>query len=163
QKTCKVCENTMKPKAHKPQKPDKNVDTPRTTAKPLCQPKEDLTLADWLEVLDYIEAKEQNSIQLRQIDVVNYFANQKSGVLKFTQSALSKKLKNFRATSNPNALSEKWQCIVTRLDVDEALNIWQQDMNRKGELVTGPMLVEKCAWLEVLFDVPIKERLKGIG
>ncbi|KAE9401746.1 hypothetical protein BT96DRAFT_991903 [Gymnopus androsaceus JB14] len=130
QKICKVCKSTKKPKAHKLQKPHKNADTPCTTAKPLRQPKEDLTLADWLEVLDYIETNEQNKLQVR-------------------------------AVSNPNALSEKQQHIVTRLDVDEALNSWQQDMNCKGELVTGPMLVEKRAWLEVLFDVPIKERTEG--
>lgn len=52
---------------------------------------------------------------------------------------------------------------MTRPDVDQALNIWQQDMQRKGDSVTGPMLVEKHAWLEVLFSVPAEERLHGTG
>lgn len=77
QKTHKVPEKPANPTAYKPRKPHHST---HTTAKPLRQPKEDLTLSDWLEVVDYVEDHEKRGLSLRQIDIVNYFATRKSGV-----------------------------------------------------------------------------------
>lgn len=164
QKTRKVRTDVKKQTKFKPRKPHRSSDLPRTTAKPLHQPKEDLTLSDWLEIIEYVEANPS----CKQKEIVDYFATRASGVLRFTQSALSKKLKiraelRERAKSNPNALSEKRRHVVTRPDVDEALNIWQQDMARKGDSVTGPMLMKKRQRFEELFNVPEEERLEGQG
>ena len=62
---------------------------PKTTAKPLNQHREDLTLSNWLQVIDYIESHQDKT----QKEVVVYFKTQKSSVLSFTQGALSKILK----------------------------------------------------------------------
>lgn len=164
QKTRKVRTSTKKPTKTKPQQPHKKADAPKTTAKPLRQPKEDLTLFDWIQVLDYVDAHPANI----QKDIVDYFATRPSGVLKFTQSALSKKLKikdqlRERANSNPNALSEKRARVVTHPDVEEALYLWHQSQFQRGNSVTGPMLIEKRKRLEHLFDVPQEERLTGGG
>jgi hypothetical protein len=105
-----------------------------------------------------------------QQDVVDYFASRREGALKFTQSTLSRKLSpkvradmEARVHSNPNALSSKRPRVVTRPDVDKAISIWQQDMERKGETVSGPMLMEKRQRFEDMFEVPDEERLKGQG
>ncbi|KAL0056883.1 hypothetical protein AAF712_016500, partial [Marasmius tenuissimus] len=106
----------------KPKKPQNVVaNAPKTTAKKLKQPKEDLTLSDWLEVFDYMEAHPEIR---RQQDVVDHFKNRASGALVFTQSALSKKLKvkdqlRSSARADPSALSRKRARVVTRPDVDQ--------------------------------------------
>ena len=49
-------------------------------------------------------------------------------------------------------------------DVEWALYLWFLHMqNAKGEIVTGPMLQEKCSRFEDEFQVPEKERLLGEG
>ncbi|KAJ8091206.1 hypothetical protein PM082_004182 [Marasmius tenuissimus] len=84
---CKPHPNQKKATKFKLKKPQKSS-APRTTAKKLKQPKEDLTLSDWLEVFDYIDT---HTVRCQQ-DVVDYFATRASGAIFFTQSALSKKL-----------------------------------------------------------------------
>jgi copper oxidase (laccase) domain-containing protein len=83
-----------------------------------------------------------------QCDIVNHFKSLQSGALIFTQSTLSRKLKErltleARIKDNPNALSSKRPRIVTRPDVDRALFLWIKQMEEKGEHVNGPMLKEK--------------------
>ena len=64
---------------------------------------------------------------------------------------------------NPTALSSKRPRIVVRPDVEHALYLWLLHMENKGEIVTGPMLREKCSRFEAEFQVPEKERLTGEG
>ncbi|THU93936.1 DDE-domain-containing protein [Dendrothele bispora CBS 962.96] len=105
---------------------------------------------------------------MSQQQVVDYFATRPEGVLKFTQGALSKKLSKkgelqARADQNPSALSGKRARVVTRPDVEEALWLWVQKMEKKNEIVTGPMLMEKRKRFEELLHVPEVERLNGTG
>ena len=65
--------------------------------------------------------------------------------------------------SNPNALSSKRPRVVTRPDVDLALWLWVQQMNQKGEVVNGPMLMAKREVFEKALNVPEDERLCGPG
>ncbi|KAE9388158.1 hypothetical protein BT96DRAFT_947815 [Gymnopus androsaceus JB14] len=117
----------------KPQQPHHAMDAPHTTAHPLNQKKKkDLTLSDWLEVMEHVDSHPY----LCQKDIVDYFAKHSSGVLTFTQSALSKKLKKHDeleqwAKSNPNALLEKQCHVVIQPDFEEALYIWQQNSGRE--------------------------------
>lgn len=53
--------------------------------------------------------------------------------------------------------------VVTCPEVDQALRLWQQDMQNKGEVVTGPMLVEKRKRFEELLNVSEEDRLTGVG
>ncbi|KAL0064210.1 hypothetical protein AAF712_008790, partial [Marasmius tenuissimus] len=165
EKTHKLRKNQKPPAHHKPSKSHKSSSkTPKTTAKPLTETKQDLTLSDWLKVFAYAEANPA----IRQIDIVRYFVVRPAGALVFTQSALSKKLKQkdemkARATSTPNALSAKRARVVTRPDVERALVLWQEKMESKNESVTGAMLAEKRKRFEDLFDVPERERLTGTG
>jgi len=134
-------------------------------AKPITSRKQDnLTLYDWMTVFSYIDAHPG----MPQEKIVEYFRMQQEGALEFTQSTLSRKLKNKavlkeRAEENPNALSSKRPCIVTRPDIDRALFLWFKSMEEKGETVTGPMLLAKRPRFEVAFDVPEAERLSGDG
>ena len=68
-----------------------------------------------------------------------------------------------RAMSNANALSSKRPCIVTRPDVDRALWLWVQHMERKREVINSAMLVAKQAVFEEALDVPEDGRLTGPG
>jgi hypothetical protein len=66
---------------------------------------------------------------------VRYFVTRLEGALLFTQSILSCKLRQrpemeARVESNPNALSCKRPHVVTRPDVDQALWLWVQQMDR---------------------------------
>ena len=83
---------------------------------------------------------------IKQGDVVKYFATRPEGPLIFTQSTLSHKLQHCSemkacARSNSNALSRP--CVVTRLDVDQALWLWVQHMEQKKEVVNSAMLIAK--------------------
>ena len=64
--------------------------------------------------------------------------------------------------SNPNALSCKWPHVVTRPDVDHELWLWVQQMETKGGVVSGPMLMAKQEAFEAL-EVPADKRLPGSG
>ncbi|KAE9402938.1 hypothetical protein BT96DRAFT_1083805 [Gymnopus androsaceus JB14] len=74
-------------KPHGPNK--KSGNWPKTTAKPLNQHRKDLTLSNGLEVIAYVESHQDKT----QKEAVVYFKAWKSGVLSFTQGALSKILK----------------------------------------------------------------------
>ena len=96
------------------------------------------------------------------------FATRPQGALSFSQATLSRKLQQrpemeAHVESNPNALSSKRPRVVTRPDVDRALWLWVQQMNRKGDVVNGPMLMAKREVFEKAVDVPEDERLPGPG
>ena len=113
-------------------------DGPRTSAKTAESDKRtNLTLADWLTVIRFTD---EHPI-LSQGKVVEYFRTRKERALVFTQSALSRNLRNHaeleaRSQSNPNALSAKRARIVTRPDVERALVLWVYYMMEKGETVS---------------------------
>ncbi len=152
------------PYQRKPKPPIKK-DVARTSAKSIESDKRrNLTLADLLIIFKFIDEHPL----LSQERVVEYFRTNKEGALVFTQSALSRKLKNRteleeRSQSNPLALSEKRARIVTQPDVECALVLWVNHMMEKGETVSGPMLREKRKRFEDLFKVPDDERLGGDG
>ena len=89
------------PYARKPrQKPTKEQNTDSTRS--------NLTLHDWMTVFAYIDEHPDTS----QADVVQDFATRQTGALHFTQSTLSRKLKEranlgHRVHDNPSALSSK--------------------------------------------------------
>ncbi|KAJ7585961.1 hypothetical protein C8J56DRAFT_723414, partial [Mycena floridula] len=125
-----------------------------------------LTAFDWLLVYQFVD----DHPHWDQVEVVKHFASRREGVLKFSQSVLSRKLNpdaqqklEAEVAANPAALLRKRIRVVTRPDVDEALHLWQQDMERKGETVSGPMLIEKCKRFEIALGVPEEECLKGQG
>jgi hypothetical protein len=96
-----------------------------------------------MTVYSYVDTLPQ---PINQGEVVKYFATRPQGALVFSQATLSRKLRQRPdmeacVESNPNALSSKRPRIVTRPDVDHVLWLWVQQMNQKGEVVNGPMLV----------------------
>lgn len=64
---------------------------------------------------------------------------------------------------HPNALSSKWPRMVTNPQVEQALLLWVKHMEKKGEVVNGPMLIAKRTKFEESLDVAENERLKGNG
>ncbi|KAJ7614174.1 hypothetical protein FB45DRAFT_697418, partial [Roridomyces roridus] len=156
-----------KPSAKPGPKLTKNA--PRTTARFASDDKrQDLTYHDWIQVFDYMD--DHKSLSPKQ--VVAYFnlrPDKAGGKLQFGQSALSKKLKqkdHIRATvatGEPNVLSMKRARVVTSPEVDKALGLWVQDMERKRHTVTGPMLIEQRKRFEVALDIPEEQRLTGGG
>ena len=132
---------------NQPPKPCKNKNPPKTLA--ITKPKHarsNLTLSDWLEVVQYYN----NNRPLSQPEVVKHFANRTEGALLFSQSALSRHLAKKgreedqqRLLANPSALSGKRVRIVTRPDVEKALVLWVKHMEEKLEHVTSAMLVTK--------------------
>jgi hypothetical protein len=152
------------PYARKPGPKGKHAkDETETSAKSAATKQRDnLTLRDWLTVFAFIDAHPT----LSQERVVDHFSSLENGSLKFTQSTLSRKIKQRpeleeRVNSNPSALSSKRPRIVTRPDVERALVIWLRSMEEKRETVNGKMLVEKRKLFEKRFDVPEIERLEG--
>ena len=126
--------------------------------------RDNLTLQDWLTVFAFIDTHPSFS----QDDIVQHFASKpdSEGPLKFTQSTLSRKIKQrpnleSRVNSNPTALFSKRPHIVTRPDVERALVIWLRSMEEKREVVTGAMLAEKRRRFEKEFGVPEIECLSG--
>ena len=80
------------------------------------------------------------------------------------QSTLSHKLQQCPEMEacvdlNANALSSKRPCIVTNPDVERALQVWVQQMERKGEFVNSGMLIVNKDEM----GVPEDERLHGNG
>jgi len=151
------------PYARKPDPKGKRADQPETSAKStVTKQRDNLTLQDWLTVFAFIDAHPT----LSQEQVVDHFSSLEKGTLKFTQSTLSHKIKQWpdleeRVTFNPSALSSKRPRIVTRPDVERALVIWLRSMEEKQETVNGKMLVEKRKHFEKEFNVPENERLEG--
>ena len=118
-----------------------------------------------MAVYGYVDTLPQ---PINQGQVVKYFATRPGGALFFTQSTLSRKLQQrlemeARVDSNANALSSKQPCIVTNPDVEHALQVWIQQMERKGELVNSGMLIVKMKYFENEMGVPEDERLHGNG
>ena len=99
-------------------------ETPKTSTQPIKTPKrENLTLFDWMTVYTYVDTLPQ---PINQGDVVKYFATRPQGALLFSQSTLSRKLRQrpameARVESIPNALSCKRPRVVTRPDVDRSI------------------------------------------
>ena len=79
------------PYARKPGPKGKNAnDRPKTSAESAATKQRDnLTLQDWLTVFAFID----NHPTLSQKKVVNHFSSLAKGALKFTQSTLSRKIK----------------------------------------------------------------------
>ncbi|KAG2114090.1 hypothetical protein BD769DRAFT_1489751 [Suillus cothurnatus] len=98
---------TRKPR-EKPAPYKQHSETPNLTTR------KNLTLNDWLVVFAYIDTHPHQS----QAEIVLHFENELTGVLAFSQSALSRALKRrpeleARINSNPNALSSKRPCVVS--------------------------------------------------
>ena len=132
------------------------------TAKLKKTSRENLTLQDWLDVFQFIDTHPGMS----QGNIVKYFTTHPDHPLKFNQSTLSRKVKSRadleeRANSTPTALKSKRKRIVTRPDVERALVKRFQHMKKRGETISGPMLMEKRRRFEERFEVPDSERLKG--
>jgi hypothetical protein len=165
-------ERTRKPRG-KPKPYDRQPkeapkkDKPRTSGR-VIKPdrRENLTLADWLTVLEFWD---KHKGTMSQTAVVNYFKSKKDGSLTFTQGALSRAIARHaeleaRRDANPTALSSKRARVVTRPDVERALILWVRHMaESKGETVSGPMLREKRVRFEELLNVPDNQRLSGDG
>ena len=85
----KPCEKPVPYTCQLRTKKDKNV--PKTSAKPVesCHRK-NLTLHNWKTVFAFIDAHPV----MFQGQVVNYFKTKQDGALIFTQSTLSRKMKN---------------------------------------------------------------------
>jgi hypothetical protein len=163
ERTRKPCEKPA-PYTRQPRtKKDKNA--PKTSAKPVeSRHHENLTLHDWKTVFAFIDAHPAMS----QGQVIDYFKTKQDGALIFTQSTLSRKMKNRSdleacTDSYPNVLSSKRPRVVTWPDVEKALILWVRHMEAKGETVNSPMLHEKRARFEKAFDVPQEEQLIGDG
>ena len=155
-----------KPYNHQPKGPPKK-DAPRTSGKVIkSHRRENLTLADWLTVLEFWD---KHRWSMSQNAVVAHFKNKKDGSLTFTQGALSRAIARraeleARKDMNPTALSSKRARVVTRPDVERALILWVRHLaDSKAEIVTGPMLREKRARFEELLNVPDNQRLSGDG
>ncbi|KAG6865491.1 hypothetical protein C0995_005985, partial [Termitomyces sp. Mi166 len=101
---------------------------------------------------------------MSQGQIHEHFQSKMDGTLIFSQSALSRKLKEWEkyeahAQDNPNALSSKHPHVVTRPNVERALFLWVKHMEAKGETVNGLMLKKKRIRFEKELGVPEEERL----
>ena len=134
---------------------------PKTSAKSKKEGHENLTTADWLEVYAYIDKHPAVS----QGDIVIHFRTKKDGALDSTQGTLLKiegpKKIEAHAEAYPNALSSKWEQVVTQPDIENALYLWVHHMEENGETANGPMLREKRSHFKKLFNVPEGECLNG--
>ena len=107
-----------KPYNFKPKAP-KTKDVHATSAKPIQDNRrKNLTLGDWMTIFAYAEQHPD----LNQGKIIEHFATRKEGALIFTQSTLSRKLRDKdqlkeRVHTIPNALSLKHPRVVTRPDV----------------------------------------------
>lgn len=142
-------------------------DASATSAQSSQKHKPNLTLQDWLDVVDYYD---QNYPNISQLQVVKHFASLSEGALFFSQGSLSRHLSSEgrkedqeKAAATSNALSSKRARIVTRPDVEKALIFWVKHMERKREQVTGPMLAAKRTTFEVTLNVPVDERMSSNG
>ena len=112
---------------HRKPREKARADAPATSAKSIETKKcrENLTLHDWLTVFTFIDSHPDTP----QERVVEHFKTRREGALEFTQSTLSRKLKNRteleqRVNSHPNALSGKRPRAVTSPEVEKALVFW---------------------------------------
>ena len=105
-----------------------------------------LTLHDWLHVVDWFNKNQP----VTQEATVNHFKTLHDEALVFNQASLSYHLTKkgheqdqAKLTATPSALSSKCIHIVTRPDVEEALQFGVEHMESKWETVSQPMLIEK--------------------
>jgi Tc5 transposase DNA-binding domain len=161
-------ERRRKPRANPgpygPREKVQQKDQPTTSAITTRTQRKNLTLHDWMTVFSFIDLHPG----MDQGKVVEHFERKTDGALIFNQSTLSRKLRmrsdlEERVHSNPNALSSKRPRVVTRPDVEKAIVLWFQSMEKRGETVTGPMLQTKCQMFEERLGVPDKERMLGDG
>jgi hypothetical protein len=94
-----------------------------------------LTLSDWLLVYHFVD----EHLDASQAEIVEHFGTRQEGPLIFTQSTLSRKLRDrpemeARTDDNPAALSSKRPRVVTRPDVERALVLWAKDMEQRNEM-----------------------------
>ena len=142
--------------------PGPSKETPKSSTRCIEKTKrENLTLLDWMTVYAYVDTLPQ---PINQGEVAKYLATRPEGALLFSQSTLLRKLwhqseMDVHVDSNPNALSCKRPRIVTRPDVDRALWLWVQQMERRGEVVNSRMLMAKWEVFEETLNVPEDERL----
>ena len=137
---------------------------PASASKKVKQPSKQLTNHDWLTVFAWID----NNPHRSQQDVVDHFANQQEGQLRFNQGTLSRKLKKrdsieAAVKANPAALSARRQRVVVAPEVERALVLWVEDMLANGRVVNGPVLTAKQKTLEEKFDIPPEKRLTDKG
>lgn len=123
-----------------------------------------LTQGEWLVVLDWYHLHEKDVGFGQHVTVAHF---QQHG-WKLSQSSLSRALareSNLRAevAAVPNGAHSKRPRIVTEPRVDRALFEWHQEMEVRGEVVTGTMLVAKRAIFEEKLSVPEAQRLPGNG
>lgn len=142
---------TRKPR----EKTNRKLKTPKVLAKPLeVNRRENLTLHDWLLVFNFIDTHPA----MPQVDVVKHFEAKKDEALIFTQSMLSRKLRQrenleAHANSNPNAMSSKRPLARIRHMVEEGENI----------RVNAPMPKEKRKRPEDALEIPEVVRVEGDG
>lgn len=153
-----------KPGPYGPREKVKQKDQAVTSAITVMAQRKNLTLQDWMTVFSFMDLHPG----MEQAKVVKHFATKTEGTLIFNQSTLCRKLQmrsqlEERVHSNPNALSSRRPRVVTRPDVEKALVLWFQGMEKKGETITGPMLQTKCQMFEEMLRVPMEERLSGEG
>jgi hypothetical protein len=153
---------THKPYVHTAKPKVKNALKTSALSKAPVHQQSNLTLSDWLMVVDYHDKNQP----ITQDAVVRHFANLREGALIFTQSSMSCHLSqkgraedHDQLNSNAAALSGKRARIVTRPDVEKALMLRVGHMEKKRETVTGAMLVEKQGRFEEALKVPEAERL----
>ena len=112
---CRPC--VLKPYAHKPGPKNQKIKGPKTSAfSNVPSQKNNLTLHDWLQVVDWYDHHQPIS----QAETVKYFKNLHDDALLFIQGSLSchltKKgceLDQAKLASTPTALSSKCAQIVT--------------------------------------------------
>jgi Tc5 transposase DNA-binding domain len=154
----------QKPGPYGPREKVKQTDQAATSTVVTTTRRKNLTLHDWVTVFSFMDLHPS----MEQAAVVKHFATKADGALVFNQSTLSRKLQmrpqlEERVLSNPNALSSKRPRVVTRPDIEKALVLWFQGIERKGETVNGPMLQAKRRVFEDRFGVPEEERMLGNG
>ncbi|KAJ6549491.1 hypothetical protein B0H10DRAFT_1850863 [Mycena sp. CBHHK59/15] len=165
EKTCKPRAAPTEPYKRGIHPPKPSKEAPKTSAMAVQNTKrQNLMLNDWMNVFAFIDTH----LGLSQQNVTHHFKILATGPLIFFQQTLSRNLQKRGEleaciSSNPSALSSKHECVVTRPDVKRGLVPWVSQIERKGETVTGDMLIEKCSWLEKEFGVPEEERLTGHG
>ena len=165
---CAPC--IVKPYAHKPgpkigKSTSNNVlKTSSFSNMPWSQ--RNLTLYDWLCVVDWFNKNQPIS----QAATVKHFKTLHDDALVFNQGSISHHLTEkgheqdqAKLTATPSALSSKHIHIVTRPDVEEALWLWVEHMERKQETVSQPMLIEEGAQFEDMLNILESQRLCSSG
>ena len=145
----------LKPKENPPNNAKSSAKAPESSLQ------ENLTLQDWMTVVNYYDDHQLMSQQ----ELVHYFMHRAEGALIFNQSTLSRHLSKkgrdadqHRLKSFPTALSSKRIQTVVCPDVDKCLVLWVGHMEEeRKETVNGAMLMAKHEKFENALKVPEKE------